>query len=149
MISTTPKGQAPIRKPYALDNTPPRAKANVKRRCRPSSEYIAIMKVSAKTPNTVVAFIQTLPSRSIRAARLTWLLRPCQPSHFQSLDALLPSTPSVASPRIHQIDARPASGSARQKPKNWFSSRPALTFREDAGVAQLAEQLFCKQVTCL
>src|SRR5260370_2867277 len=51
----------------------------------------------------------------------------------------------MASPRIHQIDARPASGSARQEPKNWFSSRRALTFREDAGVAQLAEQLFCKQ----
>ena len=51
----------------------------------------------------------------------------------------------MASPRIHQIDARPASGSARQKPKNWFSGRPTLTFREHAGVAQLAEQLFCKQ----
>src|SRR5438128_6852630 len=59
MISTTPKGQAPIRKPYTLDNKQPNAKANVKRRWRPSSEYIAIMKVSARTPNTVIAFIQT------------------------------------------------------------------------------------------
>ena len=27
--------------------------------------------------------------------------------------------------------------------------RLALTFGDDAGVAQLAEQLFCKQVVCL
>ena len=43
------------------------AKANVKRRSRPSSEYIAIMKVSARTPNSVIAFIQPLPSCCSRA----------------------------------------------------------------------------------
>jgi len=58
MISTTPNGHAPITKPYTLDNKQPNAKANVNRRCRPSSEYIAIMKLSATTPNTVIAFIQ-------------------------------------------------------------------------------------------
>ncbi len=57
MTSTTPKGQAPIRKPYAPDNKQPNAKANVKRRWLSSSEYIAIMKLSARTPNTVIAFI--------------------------------------------------------------------------------------------
>src|SRR5438445_12738023 len=73
MISTTPKGQAPIRKPYALDNKQPKAKASVKRRCRPSSEYIAIMKVSARTPNTVISLIQPcLHSRfEPRASRRT------------------------------------------------------------------------------
>jgi hypothetical protein len=28
-------------------------------------------------------------------------------------------------------------------------SRLALTFGDDAGIAQLAEQLFCKQMVCL
>ena len=53
MISTTPKGHAPIRKPYTLDSKQPKANANVKPRCRRSSEYAAIMKVNATTPNTV------------------------------------------------------------------------------------------------
>jgi hypothetical protein len=45
MISTTPKGHAPTKKPYRLDNRQPKAKAKVKARCCPSSAYITIMKV--------------------------------------------------------------------------------------------------------
>ncbi len=57
MISTTPKGHAPLKKPYTLDSRQPKAKAKVKVRCLGSSEYIAIMKISASTPNVVIAFI--------------------------------------------------------------------------------------------
>src|SRR6266702_6377160 len=46
-------------------------------------------------------------------------------SDFQSLSALLASKASLASPRIHQINARPASGSAHHRPKNWLRSNPA------------------------
>src|SRR5438105_15358584 len=103
MISTTPKGQAPITKPYTLDNKQPKAKASVKRRCRPSSEYIA-MKVSARTPNTVISFIQP-------CLRTPFAPRACPEDaqlpycDFQSLSALLASKASLASPRIHQINA--------------------------------------------
>src|SRR5712691_3937894 len=54
MTSTTPKGHAPATKPYRLANKQPRAKASVKARCRRSSAYITIMKVTATTPNAVV-----------------------------------------------------------------------------------------------
>src|SRR5712691_7196711 len=62
----------------------------------------------------------TLPSLSIRAAPAL-----STPSYFQSLSALLAAKASLASPRIHQINARPASGSAHHRPKNWLSSNPA------------------------
>ena len=52
-ISTTPKGQAPLANPYALDRRQPAAKARVKLRWRCSRAYIVIMKVTATTPNSV------------------------------------------------------------------------------------------------
>jgi len=48
--STTPNGQAPDRKPYALESTQPAANASTNFRCRASSAYIAIMKLTAQTP---------------------------------------------------------------------------------------------------
>jgi hypothetical protein len=51
--STAPKGQAPLKNPYTLDRAHPRAKANTKMRPLDSSPYIAIMNVSATTPNIV------------------------------------------------------------------------------------------------
>src|SRR5712691_7340119 len=66
----------------------------------------------------------TLPSLFIRASRLP-RGRPLPYSDFRSLSALLASKASLASPRIHQINARPASGSAHHRPKNWFRSNPA------------------------
>ena len=126
MISTTPEGQAPIRKPHTLDNKQPNAKADVKRRWRASSEYIAIMK---SAPGRQIPL-----SHSFNPAfSLDPRLAPCPEyaklpsSDFQSPSALLASNASFASPRIHQINARPASGSAHQRPKNWFSSNPAAT----------------------
>jgi len=53
MISTTPNGQAPARNPYALESRHPIAKARTKARCFLSAVYVAIMKVTAITPNDV------------------------------------------------------------------------------------------------
>src|SRR5438477_58942 len=53
MISTTPNGQAPARNPYALESRHPTAKARTNARCCLSAAYVAIMKVTAITPNTV------------------------------------------------------------------------------------------------
>ena len=53
MISTTPKGHAPARKPYALERRQPQAKAKTKPRCRDSNAYMSIMKVRATIPNAV------------------------------------------------------------------------------------------------
>ena len=50
MSSTTPNGQVPDQKPYALDKTHPSAKPSTYRRPRLSSAYIAIMNVTAHTP---------------------------------------------------------------------------------------------------
>src|ERR1700674_3702108 len=47
MISTTPNGHVPARKPYALDRAHPQAKAITKRGPRRSSAYISIMNVNA------------------------------------------------------------------------------------------------------
>src|SRR5260370_28854474 len=57
MTSTTPKGHAPAKKPYTLDNKHANAKTRVKARCRRSSAYVTIMRVTATTPNAVIAFI--------------------------------------------------------------------------------------------
>ncbi len=49
-ISTTPNGQAPDQKPYALDSRHPTPNKATKLRPRGSSAYIAIMKVTAQIP---------------------------------------------------------------------------------------------------
>src|SRR2546427_4541277 len=118
MTSTTPKGQAPIRKPHALANKQPNAKANVKRRWRPSSEYIAIMKVSARTPNAVIAFIQPcFRSPLCSPPRLHWL----HPGSTKSMPVLLTDRPTrvqrtgsaVGPPRQHP----PCTGRPSSKPR--------------------------------
>ena len=50
IASTTPKGQAPERKPYELDRAQPTAKARTNTLPRDSRAYIPIMKVRAQTP---------------------------------------------------------------------------------------------------
>lgn len=55
--STTPNGQAPERKPYALDRAHPKAKPRMNLLPRPSSAHITIMNVRATTPNPVVQLI--------------------------------------------------------------------------------------------
>lgn len=57
MNSTTPKGQAPDRKPYMLESTHPAANPSTNLRARCSSAYIVIMNVSANTPNAVTATV--------------------------------------------------------------------------------------------
>lgn len=52
--STTPKGHAPDKKPYTLDNTHPTAKPATKTLPRFSRAYIATMKPTATTPKTVI-----------------------------------------------------------------------------------------------
>jgi hypothetical protein len=50
MISTTPKGHAPLAKPYTLERTQPSEKRMIKIRERDSSAYINIMNVTTTTP---------------------------------------------------------------------------------------------------
>ena len=50
MASTTPKGQAPERNPYALDRPQPSANAAVEIDPRRSGAYLDIMNVSETTP---------------------------------------------------------------------------------------------------
>ncbi len=70
MTSTTPNGHAPAKKPYTLDNKQANAKTKVKARCRRSSAYVTIMRVTATTPNAVIAFINPHPSVAL-AVELT------------------------------------------------------------------------------
>src|SRR5258708_19586858 len=74
MTSTTPKGDAPAKKPYTLDNREANAKTRVKARCRRSSAYVTIMRVTATTPSAVIAFINPFilgrPRRGTHRARL-------------------------------------------------------------------------------
>ena len=49
-ISTTPKGHAPARNPYALDKRHPMAKPAMYRRPRRSRAYIIIMNETAASP---------------------------------------------------------------------------------------------------
>jgi hypothetical protein len=53
IASTTPNGQVPARKPYALDNRQPQPKARMNLLLRLSSAYISIMKVTAAAPKAV------------------------------------------------------------------------------------------------
>src|SRR5258708_18589157 len=64
MISTTPNGQAPARKPYTLDIRQPAANARMNAGWRRSRAYITIMKVTATTPKTVIRFIRWIRRRS-------------------------------------------------------------------------------------
>ncbi len=64
MTSTTPNGHAPAKKPYTLDSKQANAKTKVNARCRRSSAYVTIMRVTATTPNAVIAFINPSIPRS-------------------------------------------------------------------------------------
>jgi len=50
IASTTPKGHAPLRKPYELESAQPTAKASTNRGSRCSSAYMSIMNVITTTP---------------------------------------------------------------------------------------------------
>lgn len=50
IASTTPNGQAPLKKPYKAERAQPKANATTKFRCRRSRAYMHIMKVSATAP---------------------------------------------------------------------------------------------------
>src|ERR1700674_3621490 len=93
MISTTPNGHAPARKPYALDIRPPAAKARARARCRLSNAYVAIMKETALTPDAVTAIPLTLTNLPFRA-------RPCAvqrvPSRLEGVGCGLAGCPGLS-----------------------------------------------------